>query len=135
MAYQVVCETRDQYLLARVSGPYDPAGALAGMKAIREKALQGGLTRILLDALGVSAPPTELDRYTMGEAFAAMLPPPFKVAVLYQTMADRFTENTAVLHGADIHICSDEAEALRWLLAPEAPPDGAEDVPHTPGAA
>jgi hypothetical protein len=117
MSYQVSYETRDQYLLVRVSGPYDPVGARETMKIVREKATREGFTRILLDALEVGAPATELDRYAMGEAFAAMFPPPFRIAVLYRATRDTFAQNTAVIRGADLFICSEESEALPWLLA------------------
>jgi hypothetical protein len=123
MNYQVSYEARGQYLLAHISGPYDPVDARDALKQVREQAVQTGFTRILLDAMTVSAASSEIDRYSMGEAFAALLPPPFKVAVLYATITDKFTENTAVLRGANMLVCSDKVEALAWLLA-----DGTEEA-------
>jgi hypothetical protein len=123
MEYQISYETRGQYLLARTSGPYDPSAARDALRALRERAAQGGFTRILIDAMKVAAPMTEMHRYMMGEAFAEVLPPPFKVALLYPAMADKFAENTAVIRGADLFICNDECQAIEWLLS--GGPDGA----------
>jgi hypothetical protein len=120
-------EPRGLYLRARVSGPYDPAEARALLKQTREQAIQAGFTRIFIDAMDVEAPPSEIERYSMGEVFAIMLPPPFRVAVLYaKPTGDKFMENTAVLRGADLLICGDEMEALGWLLA-DAGEEAADD--------
>jgi hypothetical protein len=116
MEYQVSYEARAHYLLVRVWGQYDPAGAREVFRVVREKMQQGGFTRILLDAMGVSAPPTEFERYQMGEAMADMFPPPLKLAVLYHAIGDNFAQNTALVRGADVLACTDERQALEWLL-------------------
>ncbi len=117
MDYQISYEAHEQYLLVRISGPYDPVRGGTLMKSVRETALQGRFSRILLDVSTVPAPPSEIDRYQMGMVFADLFPPPFKIAVLFTAVRDKFLENTAVIRGADMFVCADEAEAVTWLLA------------------
>lgn len=117
MDQQLSFEARGQYLVARVSAPYDPAILRELFTAVRAKALERKFTRVLIDGTGVSLPSAEVNRYLVGETFADLFPPPFKVAALYPRMTDKFTENTAAIRGTDILICTDETEAVRWLLA------------------
>ncbi len=118
---QVAYEAKDSYLRVRVSAPYDPPVHRELLRGVREKALQCGYTRLLLDGTDVPAAPSDIDRYLLGEIFADLFPPPFKVAVVYPLQSDKFTENTAVVRGANILICRDEAEAVSWLLANNSP--------------
>ncbi len=117
MDHQVSFEAKGQYLVARVSAPYDPAILRELFAAAKAKAVERKFTRVLIDGTGVSLPSAEVDRYLVGEVFADLFPPPFKVAAVYPRMTDKFTENTAAIRGTDILICTDEAEAVQWLLA------------------
>ena len=114
---QVTFEARERYLLVRVSGPFDVSAAREVMVTIKQQAQAGGFTHILVDALGITAPARDLDRFLVGEALAQLLPHPFKVAVLYKAeWINKFAENTAVNRGAAVLVCSQEAKALQWLL-------------------
>ncbi len=119
MSYELSYETPGEYLIARVSGPYDPVEGRELLKGVREQARQNKLTHILLDATKVGAPSSDIDRYLMGELFADLFPVPFKVAVLFTATQDKFMENTAVVRGTSLLVCADEGEATRWLLAPD----------------
>jgi hypothetical protein len=128
MEYQVSYEVRSRYLLVRMAGRYDPVGARELFDAVRARAVEENLHHIFIHALEVGDPETELDRYLMGEAIAEMLPLPFKVAILYKPNYDKFTENAAVVRGADVLICSDPDEALQWLLEDgECSPSGGQE--------
>lgn len=89
--------------------------------AIRERATQIENTLILIDAFGLSAPKREFDRFLVGEAIAELLPQPMKVAALSRAeLINKFAENTAVNRGARFLVCSNEDEALQWLLEESA---------------
>jgi hypothetical protein len=120
MDHQVSCEPKGQYLLARVSAPYDPAILRELFAIVRDKARECKLNRILLDGSSVPLAPSDVTRYLVGEVFAEMFPPPLKIAAIYLHSPDKFAENTAAIRGTDILICPDESEALAWLLADDA---------------
>jgi hypothetical protein len=120
MDHQVSCEPKGQYLLARVSGPYDPAILRELFTIVRDKAREGKFNRILLDGSGVAPAPSEVTRYLVGEVFAELFPSPIKIAAIYLHAPDKFTENTAAIRGTNILITPDESEALKWLLADDA---------------
>ncbi len=117
MNVEMEFEARANYLFVRARGPSDPESVRKALMMIRDKALETGLTRLLVDARGVGAPVREFDRYLMGEAMAELLRAPFKVAFLYRAESiNKFAENTAVNRGANVLIVAEEAQALDWLL-------------------
>ncbi len=117
MEVDMAFEERGSYLFVRAQGPSDLESVRKGLIMIRDKALEAGLRRVLVDARGVDAPAREFDRYLVGEAAAEVLRARFKVAFLYKAeKINKFAENTAVNRGANILVCADEAEALDWLL-------------------
>jgi len=119
---KIAFEVRDGYLFVRVSGSIEPDPIRAGLTAIREQAQKAGLTRILVNALGLCAPRAEIHRFMAGEAIAEILPYPFKTAVLCKPeMINKFAETTAVNRGAQLLICGDEGQALGWLLGSTTP--------------
>ncbi len=117
MEAEFAFEERGSYLFVRAWGPSDPESVRKGLIIIRDKAMETGLTRVLVDARGVDGPLREFDRFLIGEAVAELLRARFKVAFLYRAEnINKFAENTAVNRGANVLIVADEAQALDWLL-------------------
>jgi hypothetical protein len=114
---EISFQKEGNYLLVKAQGVLNPDTVREGLEDLRERAMQAGVTRILINAKEVIAPKIEFHRYLFGESMAKLLPPPLKVAVLYKAeLITKFSENTAVNRGADLYICSNEIEALEWLL-------------------
>ncbi len=116
MEHQLSFHPRERYLLVRAKGPSDPLAAREVLAAIREKAMQGGFTRVLLDATAIAAPATASDRVLLGKAFVALIPARMRVAVLYKPeVLDKASERAAVSRGAQLLVCREIADALPWL--------------------
>ena len=115
---KVTFQDADTHLVAVCEGKWEPDAVAEAVGSIKEEALRSSHRRILVYWLGVSPPPTERHRFLAGEAVAEMLPHPFKLAVLgKEALINKLGENTARNRGASVHVCSDEKEALTWLLA------------------
>ena len=105
------------YLFAAVGGEWEATAVAEVAGRLRDRATAASRTRILVDAFHLSRPKTEFDQFLTGKIVAELLKPPFKIAVIYpEELVTRFTENTAVNRGANYFVCSDEEEALQWLL-------------------
>lgn len=113
----------DTHLVVRCRGEWEPAITKEIIRRIRNKAEQTSNTRIFVDCLDVAAPSKEFHRYLAGIYIAKMLPPPFKTAVLYRKeLITKFSEDVAVNRGGSLFVCSNEEEALDWLLNANAYP-------------
>ncbi len=117
MKAEFAFEERGSYLFVRAQGPSDPESVRKALILIRDRVMERGLTRVLIDARSVGPPVREFDRFLMGEAMAELLRGRFKVAVLYRAESiNKFAENTAVNRGANVLVSADEAQARDWLL-------------------
>ncbi len=84
---------------------------------ILDVAERSGKTKVLVNALAVSAPMSEMERYFVGELVAAVFPPKYKIALVYrQEHINKFMENVAVNRGAFLNVVGSEAAATSWLL-------------------
>ena len=118
MGIDVSFQYENSYLVAKIHGQYDVNSLRKAMDTINEKIVQLGTDRILVDSLHISAPRNEFDRYLVGLAISDLSRKGLKIAILYKPeLINRFTENTAVNRGVNLHVFGDEAEALEWLLA------------------
>jgi hypothetical protein len=89
--------------------------------SILEEAASSGDTRVLIDAYGVSAPKSNMDRFDVGTTIAELFRGRIKVAILYPpAIINKLAENTAVNRGADLLVVGDEKVALEWLFAKSA---------------
>ena len=114
----VTFQDEDTHLVAVCEGKWEPEAVAQAIECIRDEAIRTSHRRILVDWYGVSPPGSESHRFQAGEAVANMLPLPVKLAALgKKELINKLAENTARNRGASIHVCSDEKEALDWLLA------------------
>src|SRR5262245_32992771 len=122
MQLEVSFQQERGYLLTTICGEWEPTALTKALTLIRDKAQQTASSRILLDASHFLPPKIEFHRFLAGQALAAQLPRPLKIAVLYkEEWINKFAENVAVNRGAHVFVCTEKAEALRWLL--EESPD------------
>jgi hypothetical protein len=106
------------------SGPYSRAEAFrVGEQAYRE-AGAAGRRSVLVDVRGVKGRvPTFFDRFDIGTHIAEQhfaQQPRVRLAILGREPMihpERFGELVARNRGADARVFTDEAEALKWLLA------------------
>jgi hypothetical protein len=115
---EFTCQEEDNYLLITSKGDYDVDYITANLPKLVDIASSAKRTRILIDAFSIPPPKSEIDRFFLGQAFAAILRPPLRVALLYPAeFINKFMEDTAVNRGAFLFVSGDKDEALRWLLS------------------
>jgi hypothetical protein len=86
--------------------------------SILREAVKSGDTRVLIDAYGVSAPKSDIDRFDAGATIAELFRGRIKLAILYPpAIINKLAEDTAVNRGADVLVVADERVALEWLFA------------------
>lgn len=106
----------DDHLMLKASGDFDINLILEHMHRVVLKASIENRTRVLIDALSLSAPRADFHRYLVGKQLAEVLPPDFRIAVLYpEAHITKLAENAAVNRGAQLLVTHDREEALRWL--------------------
>jgi hypothetical protein len=121
----------DEYLLVTTRGEYDVNFIEVQIPTLIDEAQTAKRTRILIDAMDIAPPKTEVDRFLVGQAFAALAP--YRVAVVYpRQWINKLTENTAVNRGLTFLVSGDKEEALRWLLADLPKLRGSQDAWREP---
>lgn len=122
MALKLTHEQRENYLFVRMDGEWTEQDIRQAIDDIAELAQTRARTRVLIDALNVSAPKTEFNRYLAGEHIAEMWRR-LQVAVAYPgEFITGFTEVTATNRGAHMAVFSDLASAESWLMRETAQP-------------
>lgn len=117
MAIQITFQRCDGYLRVRVSGEFPTLNFREVATSILQEAVHSGDTRVLIDAYGVSAPKSLVDRFDAGATIAEVFRDRIKLAILYPpAMINKLGEDTAVNRGADVLVVGDEKVALEWLL-------------------
>jgi hypothetical protein len=88
------------------------------MEAVRDRATEIGVTRVLIDCRELAVPRDTLTRFSMGEYIAEFWRPPVKVAALAgeAMVNDKFAEIVAVNRGAWFAVFLDEESAMQWLM-------------------
>ena len=117
-------ELRPDCVVLTCSGPYSRSEAFRVNDEAFDIAAKKNRRNILIDARKVHGRvPTILDRYDIGvnlaRAWLEQLPR-VRIALLgHEPLIhpDRFGEIVARNRGADTRVFTDEAEAMRWLLA------------------
>jgi hypothetical protein len=105
MRTRISHEAHDQYLRVTLQGQTPGPEARDLLLQIRRLADQHGKSRILVDALGVSAPMPDLERYVVGGLAAAILGASYRVAVIYaRQYINKLLENVAVNRGARVRV-------------------------------
>ena len=125
MALKLAHERLENYLFVWGEGEWTEKAIRQAIDEIAEVARTHGYTRVLVDALNLSAPSTELNRYLAGEHIAEVWRG-LKVAVLYPDEINTgFTQMTAANRGAQMVVFSDRESAERWLMNDSSKPMGA----------
>jgi hypothetical protein len=112
-------ESREEsgYLFVKARGENSLPAVREFLAATRSRAEQSGFMRVLIDGRDVGKDQKEIDRFEVGIAVAAYFPRPFRIAILRKREdITKFGENTAVNRGADFLVCTQEEEAVAWLL-------------------
>ena len=100
MTLDVSVEEADGYLLVRAAGEWTSDAVTQEIHRIVSVVEKRQYSRVLVDARGLSAPRTDLDRFLMGKDVAAFFAPNTKVASVYpREFINKFGENTAVNRG------------------------------------
>ena len=119
MKTRIVSEAAEGDLIRIVLDGETPGGEARDLLlAILQIAQRSGKTKVLINAIAVSAPPSEMERYLVGELVAAIFPPKYKIAVVYRKEhINKLMENVAVNRGAYLTVVGDEESATQWLLS------------------
>jgi hypothetical protein len=118
MDTRVAFEPNPGYLRVTVHGAYPSTSYPDLLRSILDEASKIGATRILIDCLGLPAPPSEMARFNLGVEIAALFGGRFRIAILYRRdLINKFTEDAAVNRGANLRVTSEETDAVEWLLA------------------
>jgi len=115
MALKLTHERLENYLFVRLEGGWTEEAVQQAIDDIAELARTHGHLRVLVDALNLSAPSTDLKRYLAGEHIAKRWRQ-LKVSIAYpEKLITGFTEDTAANRGAYMVVFPDLASAERWL--------------------
>lgn len=105
------------YIIVKVSGKWTANDAMRAIEEMHDEAVRRGLTRLLVDALGLSKPDTEMTRFFTGEHWAKLVGYRFRSAVLARPeVYNGFAEVVALNRSSDIKVFFDEEKALDWLM-------------------
>ena len=117
-SFNVEFREMGQYLLAEVSGGmvfFENGAELIDL--LESESKKRGYNLLLIDALRVGPPESEIVRFELGVYASEKFSPGLKVAAVYpQELINKFTEDTAVNRGAIIIVVGSREEALEWLL-------------------
>ncbi len=119
MTLDVQTETRDGYLLVRVSGKHNVDIAKRMFGGIVDQCQQQALTGILFDVRELAGDISLADRYTFGEFLGSVQPRTLRIAILANEQhfwPDKFLETVAVNRGGIVRTTTDFDEAHAWLL-------------------
>lgn len=116
----VVFQVLPHYVLARVTGAWDPRRAGGAIDEVAAHCNAHGLTRILVDGTGIETPIPIADRYDLATRFAAV-GARMRMALLMSTdnMFSKTFENTATNRGTQVLTTDSRAAALAFLDMPE----------------
>lgn len=81
-----------------------------------------GISKVVIDARGMTGNPSITDRFELGELLAKQAGARVAVAIVdsaLRVLPDRFLETVAVSRGACVKVTTDVAEALAWIDAPQ----------------
>jgi hypothetical protein len=116
MSLEIRTSTTDEYLMLKVSGPYNLTEFKSLILLMRVKAAEFGHIRVLADLRGVEQDVPGYDRFILGEYYAKEIRYKLKMAVVGPPeRITGFFEDVAVNRGGNVRIFSDEQSALRWL--------------------
>ena len=122
MALKLTHERLENYLFVRVEGEWTEKAIQQAIDDVADVTRANGYTRVLVDALNLSAPSAEINRYLAGQHIAKTCRG-LQVAVVYPKELDTgFTQVTAANRGAQMAVFSDLASAERWLMNDSAKP-------------
>jgi hypothetical protein len=117
METEISFSVLESHLLVSLAGKYPALELKELLTQIRNKADDCQRTEILIDAILIEAPRSEMERYVVGEMFAALFRTDQRIAVVYRPeLINRFAENVAVNRGAQLAVFDSVASALPWLL-------------------
>jgi hypothetical protein len=117
MKTQIAFEPKEGYLRVVIHGRYPSATYPEILRSIHDEASKLGLARILVDGFSLSAPPSEMDRFSVGVSIAELFGRRYRIAILYpRELINKFAEDAAVNRGANLLVASEEGAALAWLL-------------------
>jgi len=118
MKTQISFQVHAEYLKIVLCGEFPSTTYRELLESMRDQASRSGHTRLLIDAMGVTAPLKELSRFFVGEAVADIFKHNYRVAALYRPeLINKFVENVAVNRGTQFLVVGDETVALQWLLS------------------
>jgi len=105
------------FLFVELCGEWRTEDMKHAIEAVRDNAVQQGLTRLCIDARKVLKPDYEMIRFYTGEHIARIWHQPFRTAVVViPEIYNRFGETVAVNRAAVIACFFEEKDALGWLL-------------------
>jgi hypothetical protein len=89
------------------------------LAAVVAAAKQEHLSHILYDARAMNTPFSLTQAFNLGEVFAAILPPTFRLAILIMSEFPnrRFLEMVAVNRYSHLKYFTDREQAIAWLFA------------------
>lgn len=123
MNTRIAFEPNSGYLRVIIHGSYPSTTYRPILRSILDEASKLDHTRVLVDCLGLSAPPSQMARFNLGVAIAELFGGRFRIAILYpRELINKFTEDAAVNRGANVLVTSEEAAAVQWLLGEAAQP-------------
>jgi hypothetical protein len=106
------------HLVVMCQGKADLHSISGVLRSTKSLALRESRKCILIDTTSIDRPIQGIVQFLAGETVAALLPPPFRVALLGpKGPADEsLLQLTATNRGANLHVSDNEQEALDWLL-------------------
>jgi hypothetical protein len=106
-----------EFLEAKVSGEYSPAGYLALVELLFAESKAGDISKIFVNLIDVTGQYSELGRFQVGQKVAELFKPPCRIAALdRKERINKFTEDVAINRGAFVFVTHDSKSALDWLL-------------------
>jgi hypothetical protein len=129
---EIITENRNRYILALLSGKFNPKDAEETQKGSRDLsqvftlAMGHKVFRILIDLRNLDASFDTMDRYAImsfvaGQSLGVLLSEegqPVKIAIISRPGiidANNFSETVARNRGANIIVTQDETRAVAWL--------------------
>jgi len=119
-AMELVFEPRPDHLLVRAVGQFDMQQARQGLETLARLCQQHGLTRILVDASGITTRISISDRYDLATWLATVGSGRMRMAILVspKNMFTKTFEDTAANRGIPVRTTDSLREALDYLQLP-----------------
>jgi hypothetical protein len=110
-------EVFDKYIKFYLTGDSLLEDIIDIITTMERMSKENNRTKILIDAVNVT-PPTQLERFRMGEIAASTDKHKNRIALFTKPeIINKFFENVAVNRGVSITVVGSEQEALDWLLS------------------